>query len=293
MSSSFISATANPQQREAITSTDGPLLIIAGPGSGKTFTLVERVVYLITEKGVTPEQLMVVTFTDKAAQELTTRIANRLLAIGVRFNLNEMYLGTFHAICLRWLQEHREFTRLKRNFAMMDQFDQQYFLYQRLRDYDPIPGLDLLLGDPQKASAWHRTETLLKWVNTVSEEALDPAVLIAAPDSAISALGRCAALYGQQLEEANALDFSLTPTPRLACLSVSTIGARRRGRAGPGAVAASAVPAQGQVVCVTRGSHMVVRSVNAFLNFSPYQWDLNSIYRYLSLWSREAALHSF
>ena len=79
----------------------------------------------------------------------------------------------------------------------MRQFDQQYFLYQRLRDYDPIPGLDLLLGDPQKASAWHRTETLLKWVNTVSEEALDPAVLIAAPDPAISALGRCAALYGQ------------------------------------------------------------------------------------------------
>lgn len=203
-----MSSSANPRQRDAITSTDGPLLIIAGPGSGKTFTLVERVVSLITEKGVTPEQLMVVTFTDKAAQELTARIANRLVEIGVRFNLNEMYLGTFHALCLRWLQDHREFTRLKRNFTMMDQFDQQYFLYQHLRDYDAIPGVELLLGDPQKMSAWRRTEDLLRWVNTVSEEALEPEALIAAHDPAISALGRCAALYRQQLDEANALDFS-------------------------------------------------------------------------------------
>ena len=122
------SSQANPQQEEAITTTEGPLLIIAGPGSGKTFTLVERIVYLITHQDVTPENLFVVTFTDKAAQELTTRISNRLIEIGVQFNLNEMYLGTFHSICLRWLDDHRDATRLKRNFMMMDQFDQQYFL---------------------------------------------------------------------------------------------------------------------------------------------------------------------
>ena len=87
--SSLISA-ANPQQLEAITTTDGPLLIIAGPGSGKTFTLVERVVSLLTVKSNTPDHIMVVTFTDKAAQELTTRISNRLDQLGVRFNLNEM-----------------------------------------------------------------------------------------------------------------------------------------------------------------------------------------------------------
>ena len=64
---------ANKKQREAILHTDGPLLIIAGPGSGKTFTLVERVVYLITELHVAPEELLVVTFTEKAARELITR----------------------------------------------------------------------------------------------------------------------------------------------------------------------------------------------------------------------------
>jgi DNA helicase-2/ATP-dependent DNA helicase PcrA len=88
---------ANAAQREAIRTTEGPLLIIAGPGSGKTFTLVERVVHLIAERAATPESLFVATFTEKAARELTTRISTRLVRLGVRFNLNEMYLGTFHS----------------------------------------------------------------------------------------------------------------------------------------------------------------------------------------------------
>lgn len=83
---------ANQRQLEAIRATDGPLLIIAGPGSGKTFTLVERIVHLITQDGVVPESLLVVTFTEKAARELTTRISNRLAELRIQFNLNEMYL---------------------------------------------------------------------------------------------------------------------------------------------------------------------------------------------------------
>jgi DNA helicase-2/ATP-dependent DNA helicase PcrA len=201
------SSTANPGQKTAITTTDGPLLIIAGPGSGKTFTLVERIVFLITEKTVTPENLFVVTFTDKAAQELTTRISNRLIEIGVRFNLNEMYLGTFHSICLRWLDDHREFTRLKRNFMMMDQFDQQYFFYRRLKEYEAIPNSDQVLGRPDQSS-WNKSQNLLKWLNTATEEALDAATLTAAPDLAVSVLGQCYALYQRHLEEENAIDFS-------------------------------------------------------------------------------------
>jgi DNA helicase-2/ATP-dependent DNA helicase PcrA len=203
-----VSSPANPRQFQAITTTDGPLLIIAGPGSGKTFTLVERIVHLITQKHVAPEQLLVVTFTDKAAQELTTRISNRLFEIGVSFNLNEMYLGTFHSICLRWLQEYREFTRLKNNFTMMDQFDQQYFIYQRLKDYHDIAALEQITGDPKKTSAWQRTKHLMHRVNMVSEEALSTDDLIAAPDEVIRAVGHCAARYRQHLEDENAIDFS-------------------------------------------------------------------------------------
>lgn len=198
---------ANPQQWQAITTTNGPLLIIAGPGSGKTFTLVERVVYLIVEKGATPESLFVATFTDKAAQELRTRVSNRLNTLGVRFNLNDMYLGTFHSICLRWLRDYRDYTRLKRNFIMMDQFDQQYFIYQHIREYETIPGIEHMAG-PAKQSEWYKSMSLVKWLNLASEEALDPAVLAAAPEEPVRALGQAYTLYQRQLEEENALDFA-------------------------------------------------------------------------------------
>jgi DNA helicase-2/ATP-dependent DNA helicase PcrA len=208
MVAASFSSRANSQQRQAVETANGPLLIIAGPGSGKTFTLVERIVFLITQSDMAPENLLVVTFTDKAAQELTTRISNRLIEIGVRFNLNEMYLGTFHSICLRWLEEHREFTRLKRNFMMMDQFDQQYFLYDRLSQYQAIPNIELVIGAVDQSSSWDRSTNLMKWLNTVSEEALNAETLINGNEPEVKALGQCYALYQQHLEAENAIDFS-------------------------------------------------------------------------------------
>ena len=197
----------NPQQQKAIHVTEGPLLIIAGPGSGKTFTLVERIYYLISEKGIPPERLFVSTFTEKAAAELITRISSRLDADNIAVNLNEMYIGTFHSICLRFLEENRESTRLKRNFTLLDQFDQQYFLYQRLSAYQEIEGSEHVLGKPT-VSWWGRAENLMKWVNKVSEEALGPGVLLNAAEPEVQALGRCYERYQEHLEEENCLDFS-------------------------------------------------------------------------------------
>ena len=73
----FDYGNANSAQREAIHTTEGPLLIIAGPGTGKTYTLVQRIVYLIKEKRIKPEEIMVATFTEKAAKELVTRITRK------------------------------------------------------------------------------------------------------------------------------------------------------------------------------------------------------------------------
>ena len=206
-SATALQSKANPQQLEAILATDGPVLIIAGPGSGKTFTLVERIVYLITHKGVAPESLLVVTFTDKAARELTTRISNRLTELNIQFNLNEMYLGTFHSICLRLVEDYREFTRLKRSFTLFDQFDQQYFLYQHIKDFRELPDAELVMGHDQ-TGRWAQSENLLKWLNKVSEEALDAATLAVAPEEEIRALAACFAKYQELLNEHNSLDFS-------------------------------------------------------------------------------------
>lgn len=206
MTSSF-GSNANPQQREAILATDGPVLIIAGPGSGKTFTLVERIVYLITQKGISPESLLVVTFTDKAARELTTRISNRLTELNIQFNLNEMYLGTFHSICLRLLEEYREFTRLKRSFTLFDQFDQQYFIYQHIKVFREVPDAELVMGANQ-TGRWAQSENLLKWLNKVSEEALEVDTIKLASDLEIRVLAACFVKYQALLHDNNSLDFS-------------------------------------------------------------------------------------
>jgi DNA helicase II / ATP-dependent DNA helicase PcrA len=198
----------NPQQREAIAATEGPVLIIAGPGSGKTYTLVERIVHLIQQKGIAPESLFVVTFTEKAARELTTRISNRLEGLNIKFNLNEMYLGTFHSICLRLLEENREFTRLKRNFTLMDEFDQQYFLYQRLNEFNELENSQLVMGSPQ-TGRWAQSESLLRALNKVAEEALNPDVLSKAQHIEVRALATCYTKYHELLAEHNALDFSV------------------------------------------------------------------------------------
>ena len=151
--------TPTPQQQGVIEHTEGPLLVIAGPGAGKTFTLVERIVYLVADKGVPPEQILVGTFTEKAASELITRIAHRLLSRNIVVNIDEMYIGTIHSICLRLLEEHREFTRLKKNFTLMDQFDQVYFFFQRLRKFEDEAPLALLSGKDE-LSRWRKANML-------------------------------------------------------------------------------------------------------------------------------------
>ena len=207
----------NPQQQVAIHTTEGPLLIIAGPGSGKTFTLVERIYYLISEKGILPERLFVSTFTEKAAAELITRISSRLATANIAVNLNEMHIGTFHSICLRFLEENRDFTRLKRDFTLLDQFDQQYFIYQRLSDYQEIEGKEHIFGNSGTFS-WRAAENLMKWVNKVSEEALDPEGLLNANEPEVQALGRCYQQYHAHLEEENCLDFSTIQAEALRLL---------------------------------------------------------------------------
>ena len=114
MSQNFDFGIANDEQRRAIATTEGPLLITAGPGTGKTFTLVKRVAYLIQEKNVDPSQILVATFTEKAAKELVTRISNELEQRGMSFDASEMYVGTFHSICLRLIKEHVEHSNVRR-----------------------------------------------------------------------------------------------------------------------------------------------------------------------------------
>lgn len=200
-------STLNDRQRQAVTTTEGPLLIIAGPGTGKTYTLVERIIHLVQENGARPEELLVSTFTEKAAAELITRVSSRLSEEGIRVPLSEMYIGTLHSICLRILDDHREHTRLGRSYTLFDQFDQQYQLYQNIYRYREVENSDLVMGKPQ-SGRWHQARTLASRLNTVSEELLDTSALKASSDEAVRALGELYDLYHEHLRTENALDFS-------------------------------------------------------------------------------------
>lgn len=196
---------ANDAQRQAISTTNGPVLITAGPGTGKTFTLVQRTVYLIEQCGVAPEQIMVATFTEKAAKELVTRITNELDARGISVNLTEMYVGTFHSLCLRILKENLEYTRLKQGFKVLDEFDQAYTVFQSFHRFKSIDGYDNVLG---KGGTWRKAGTLCTLVNNLAEELVDPQLLLNDKDPDLVSLGHLTLEYRKLLQEQNLLDFA-------------------------------------------------------------------------------------
>lgn len=198
--------SVNPDQQRIVKQTEGPVLVIAGPGSGKTKTLVDRIVHLV-KNGVSPEEIMVGTFTEKAAKELITRISNLLLEIGVMANLNEMYIGTLHSIFLRFLEENREFTRLKRSYRLFDQFEQIFIIYRHIYEFLNIDGITDLIGD-HRVSYWRKAGEIAQKVNIVSEEILDVEQLEQSEHDSIKALAACFKKYEEILEEENALDFS-------------------------------------------------------------------------------------
>ena len=113
----------NPAQREAVQCTSGPVLILAGAGSGKTRVLTYRVAYLIQEIGVKPWEILTVTFTNKAALEMKDRIVKLLKGMG-----NEAWTGTFHSICARILRIEGHHLGYERNFLIFDRDDQLRFI---------------------------------------------------------------------------------------------------------------------------------------------------------------------
>jgi DNA helicase-2/ATP-dependent DNA helicase PcrA len=120
----------NPPQREAVEHPGGPLLILAGAGSGKTRVLAYRIAHLVRDRGVAPRRILAVTFTNKAANEMRTRV-ERLVggAIG-----RAMWIGTFHHICGRILRRHGDRVGIARNFLIYDDDDQRRVIRDVLRD---------------------------------------------------------------------------------------------------------------------------------------------------------------
>src|SRR5437667_3358587 len=126
-------AGLNEPQRRAVTTTEGPVLILAGPGSGKTRVITHRVAYLVQYEHVSPWRILAVTFTNKAAKEMRERL-EKLVGIS---ESKEMTIGTFHAICARVLRVEADDLLpygLNRSFVIFDTEDQTTLVRQAIRD---------------------------------------------------------------------------------------------------------------------------------------------------------------
>ena len=178
----------NEQQREAVLTTDGPVLILAGAGSGKTRVITHRIAHLIREKGVPSDAVLAVTFTNKAAGEMKARMEALLPGAPLK-----SWISTFHSLCVRLLRREAAAAGLSPDFVIYDEGDQLQAVREALK------ALDL----PEKVNPPRR---LLSRISTRKNSGRDPED--ADGDSvAAQTLSRVAERYHQTLRAANALDF--------------------------------------------------------------------------------------
>jgi DNA helicase-2/ATP-dependent DNA helicase PcrA len=183
-----ILAGLNPAQRQAVETVEGPVLVLAGPGSGKTRVLTHRVAYLVKEYEVPAWQIMAVTFTNKAAREIKERLY-RLLGEDFR----RLTIGTFHAICARILRREAEVVGISPQYVIYDSGDQLSLARQAIRDL----GLDDKLYRPQ---------SMLRLISYAKNELASPAEMLAATHREEVAR-RVYERYQALLTENSALDF--------------------------------------------------------------------------------------
>jgi DNA helicase-2/ATP-dependent DNA helicase PcrA len=181
----------NPEQARAVTTTEGPLLILAGAGSGKTRVLAHRIAYLIGVRDVAPWRILAVTFTNRAAAELRERIISLAGERG-----RDVVAGTFHAICARVLRQDGEAIGVSRRFVIYDTDDQQSLMKQILREED-LP----LTGE-------FRPSIVLGAISRAKNEMLDATFLAEhAANHRERTIARLAKRYRERLRKAEALDF--------------------------------------------------------------------------------------
>jgi len=199
-------SSLNPQQREAVTSGDGPLLILAGAGSGKTRVIAHRIAYLIAERGVWPRNIIAVTFTNKAAEEMRNRVSKLLEGLEIG---STPLISTFHSLCVRILRRDIESLNAgyTHSFTIYDQDDTVRLTRNAIRD----------LGMDDKQFAPRSVQAAISAAKNRGEDAEAFAAKAQFVDERRASIAHVFQVYEERLHKNNALDFDdlLIKTVRL------------------------------------------------------------------------------
>ena len=193
-------------QRAVVGHLDGPLLVIAGPGSGKTFSIVLRALNLLLLGKAEPKDIVLCTFTGKAAFEMRDRLAAAARKVGHAGDLSELTISTIHGFCHRVLTRHRHRTALGHSYETLDDLTQLLFIFDHF---------DEIIGPPEDGLFLHRWKT--RWTaiegargyfDKITEELVDPRRLAASGDAFLEAVGAACERYEQAMLDANRVDFA-------------------------------------------------------------------------------------
>ncbi|HEX2925354.1 MAG TPA: DNA helicase PcrA [Ruminiclostridium sp.] len=181
----------NKQQKEAVLHNEGPLLILAGAGSGKTRVLTHRIAYLIEQHGIFPSNILAITFTNKAAREMRERISGLIGDLS-----NDMWVGTFHSICIRILRRDIEKLGYDRSFVIYDTQDQQVVVKECLKE--------LSINEKN-----FPPKSVLETIGKQKDELIDAEHFekLYASDFRLGKIAKIYRLYEKKLKSNNALDF--------------------------------------------------------------------------------------
>jgi DNA helicase-2/ATP-dependent DNA helicase PcrA len=193
-------------QKAVIRHLEGPLLVIAGPGSGKTYSIVLRALNLLLLEKAEPRQLVLCTFTEKAAFEMRDRLAAAARKVGYEGDLSELSVSTIHSFCNRILAHHRHRTGLGHGYDTLDELTQLLFIFEH---FDEIirPEESNLYLDRWK-TRWTAIEGARAYFDKITEELLDPEHLTRSRGPFLVAIGGAYQRYERALLEANRADFA-------------------------------------------------------------------------------------
>jgi len=193
-------------KRDVIGTTDGPVLVVAGPGSGKTFSLVLRTLNLLLLEKAEPNEIILCTFTQKAAFELRDRVSAVAAKIGYARDLSSLRVGTIHGICSHLLSEHRHRTPLGNNCETLDDLTELLFIFEQFKQIVGPGEEGLFLG--KWKTKWTTIEGLRPYFDKITEEIVEPSKLLDSKDPFLQQLGKAYVSYRTSLFENNRLDFA-------------------------------------------------------------------------------------